>query len=113
MKRGDIVTRPKATPVEELFVAGRRRNRHHLKWRLLREGLKENRCEECGLTEWRGKPLNMALHHVNGDGHDNRLENIRFLCPNCHAQTPNYGGRNGHWRRRGEAATMPHEAKAA
>jgi hypothetical protein len=82
VKRGDIVARPTATPVEELFVAGPRRSRHHLKWRLLREGLKENRCEECGLTEWSGKPLSMALHHVNGDGDDNRLENIRFLCPN-------------------------------
>lgn len=106
MRRGDIVTRPKATPVDELFVAGPRRSRNHLKWRLLREGLKENRCEECGITAWRNKPLNMALHHVNGDGTDNRLENIRFLCPNCHAQTPNYGGRNGH-RRKGR------EAKAA
>jgi hypothetical protein len=43
-------------------------------------------------------PLSMALHHVNGDGSDNRLENIKFLCPNCHAQTSNYGGRNGHRR---------------
>ena len=102
--RGDIVPRPTATPVDELFVVGPKRSRNHLKSRLLREGLKENRCEECGLTEWRGKPLSMALHHVNGDGHDNRLENLRFLCPNCHAQTPNYGGRNGHWRKR-QAAT--------
>ncbi len=67
----------------------------HLKGRLLKEGLKENRCEECGLTEWRGKPLSMALHHVNGNGEDNRLHNLSFLCPNCHAQTPNYGGRGG------------------
>ena len=80
----------------ELLVAGPKRSRGHLKVRLLRAGLKENRCEECGITEWRAKPLNMALHHINGDGNDNRLENIRFLCPNCHAQTPNYGGRNGH-----------------
>jgi hypothetical protein len=36
----------------------------------------------------------MALHHVNGDRHDNRLGNIRFLCPNCHSQTPNFSGRN-------------------
>ncbi|MEK6327519.1 MAG: HNH endonuclease signature motif containing protein [Actinomycetota bacterium] len=113
MKRGEIVTRPSATPVEELFVAGRHRSRNHLKWRLLRAGLKENRCEDCGLTEWRGKPLSMALHHVNGDGRDNRLENLRFLCPNCHAQTPNYGGRNGHRRRKGEPGAKPPEAKAA
>ena len=55
--------------------------------RLAAEGLtaseKEERCETCGLTEWRGAALAMALHHVNGD----RLANLRMLCPNCHAQT--------------------------
>ena len=101
--RGDIVPRPVATPIDKLLIAGRRRSRSHLKGRLLAAGLKQNRCEECGITEWRNKPLNMALHHVNGDNNDNRIENILFLCPNCHAQTPNYGGRNGHRRRRPEA----------
>jgi 5-methylcytosine-specific restriction endonuclease McrA len=42
----------------------------------------------------------MALHHRNRDGNDNRIENLEYLCPNCHSQTPNYGGRNGHRRRR-------------
>lgn len=96
--RGSLVPKPVAMPIETLLVVGRRTNRSHLKSRLLKEGLKENRCEECGITEWRGEPLSMALHHVNGDGIDNRLENIRFVCPNSHAQTPNYGGRNGHRR---------------
>jgi hypothetical protein len=100
VNRGDVKPRPWIMPIEELLVVGRKTNRSHLKHRLLKEGLKENRCEWCGLTEWRGKPLNMALHHVNGDGRDNRLVNIIFLCPNCHAQTPNYGGRNGHRRLR-------------
>jgi hypothetical protein len=84
----------------ELLVAGRKTNRSHLKQRLLREGLKENRCEQCGITEWRGRSLNMQLHHVNGDGLDNRLENVELLCANCHSQTETYGGRNGHWRKR-------------
>jgi predicted transcriptional regulator len=97
--RGHILPRPRGLPIEELLCVGKRRGRHNLKIRLLEAGLKENRCEQCGLTEWRGKPLNMALHHVNGDGSDNRLENLLLLCPNCHAQTPNYGGRNGHRRR--------------
>jgi HNH endonuclease len=101
--RGDVTPRPTATPIEQLFVAGPRRSRHHLAWRLLRAGIKKNRCEQCGITSWRGKPLNMALHHVNGDGSANRLENLRLLCPNCHAQTPNYGGRNGHRRNPGSA----------
>jgi Zn finger protein HypA/HybF involved in hydrogenase expression len=57
-------------------------------------GLKANECEECGLTEWRNRPLSMALHHINGDGQDNRLENLSLLCPNCHSQTPNFGVKN-------------------
>jgi hypothetical protein len=95
-----LETRPTSTPIDELLVAGRARNRGHLRSRLLRAGLKERRCEECGIDEWRGAPLSMTLHHVNGDPYDNRLENLRFLCPNCHSQTPNFSGRNGHLRAR-------------
>lgn len=99
--RGDIRPRPRARPLEELLVAERpQTSRSHLKQRLIDAGIKENRCEACGITDWLGEPLNMALHHINGIGKDNRLENLRILCPNCHAQTPNYGGRNGHRRRR-------------
>ena len=99
VKRGDLVPNEWVTPLHELLVAGRRRQRGHIKQRLLRAGLKENRCELCGISEWRGRPLNLQLHHVNGDGADNRLANLQLLCPNCHAQTTNYGGRNGHRRR--------------
>jgi transcriptional regulator with XRE-family HTH domain len=98
IKRGDVEPRPTAMPIEELLVVGRRTSRTHLKNRLLKEGLKENRCEICGITTWMGKPVNMQLHHVNGDGSDNRLKNIQFLCGNCHSQTDTYGGRNGHRR---------------
>jgi hypothetical protein len=94
VQRGLLKSRPPAAPIDTYLVAGRRTNRTHLKSRLLHAGLKENRCEECGLTEWRGRRLSMALHHINGDGRDNRLENLLFLCPNCHSQTPNFAGRN-------------------
>jgi hypothetical protein len=97
-RRGVLETRAPVTPVEELFTAGRPRSRGHLRARLLGAGLKEERCEQCGLDEWRGQPLRVTLHHVNGDPYDNRLENLMFLCPNCHSQTPNFGGRNGHLR---------------
>jgi len=95
-RRGVLDTRPPGIPIEELLVAGRPRNRGHLRARILRAGLKEERCERCGLDEWQGEPLRVTLHHVNGDPYDNRLENLTFLCPNCHSQTPNFSGRNGH-----------------
>jgi hypothetical protein len=99
VQRGDIVPNEWITPLTELLVAGRRRSRGHIKGRLLKEGLKDERCERCGLTEWRALPLALQLHHVNGDGDDNRLENLELLCPNCHSQTDTYGGRNGHRRK--------------
>ena len=93
VSRGDIVPRPHCLSIEQLLVAGRRRQRGHVKARLIREGLKQNRCEKCGITDWQGEPLSMELHHVNGDGNDNRLENLMLLCGNCHSQTDNWGGR--------------------
>jgi DNA-binding transcriptional ArsR family regulator len=94
VRRGDVQTRPQAAPIELYLVDGRTVNRQHLKQRLLGAGLKVARCEVCGISEWRGEPLSLALHHINGDGLDNRLENLQLLCPNCHSQTPNFSGRN-------------------
>lgn len=93
VQRGAVVARPHALPLEALLVAGTYRARHNLKQRLLRSGIKQNRCERCGLSVWRGRPLSLALHHVNGDRYDNRVSNLMLLCPNCHSQTSNYAGR--------------------
>lgn len=93
MRRGALITRPAARPLDELLVTGRPCNRGYLKQRLLQADLKENRCEDCGLASWRDQQLSLSLHHVNGIRDDNRLENLRLLCPNCHSQTPNFAGR--------------------
>lgn len=52
------------------------------------------KCAICGLTKWNNKTLSLELDHINGINNDNRLENLRFLCPNCHSQTCTYGSRN-------------------
>jgi hypothetical protein len=93
VRRGDIEPRPRGAPLEQVFVDGVRRNRYYLKGRLLANRIKVSACEECGLSEWRGKVLPLELHHVTGNPNDHRLHNLQLICPNCHAITPNWGGR--------------------
>lgn len=62
--------------------------------RLLKEGIFEYKCSACQETEWMGQPIPLQLDHINGINDDHRLINLRFLCPNCHAQTDTYCGRN-------------------
>jgi transposase len=92
--RGVFVTRPNAMPLEAVFVKGVPRDRGHLKARLHKAGLLPDCCERCGLAQWRGGLIALQLHHKNGDRHDHRRENLELLCPNCHSQTENWGGRN-------------------
>lgn len=69
-------------------------NRTQLKKRLIELNLLEYKCE-CGNTGWwRDKPMTLQIDHINGKNDDNRLENLRFICPNCHSQTNTFCGRN-------------------
>lgn len=70
-------------------------NRTHLKERLYKEGLKTRECELCGQGEmWMGKKMSLILDHINGVNNDNRLENLRIVCPNCNATLETHCGRN-------------------
>lgn len=69
-------------------------NISRMKLRILKENLIEYKCKCCGLNSWQGKEITLELHHINGVNTDHRLENLMFLCPNCHSQTENFSGRN-------------------
>lgn len=82
-------------PLQEVMVEGSDYSRYHLKKRLLDNGLLKNQCYKCGLDGvWNGEPIVMILDHINGKNNDNRLENLRMVCPNCNSQLPTFSGRN-------------------
>jgi len=81
------------TPIDELLVNGKYRSTSSLRLRLIKDKVLNNVCYECGLLpEWNGKSLSLHLDHINGDSSDNRIDNLRILCPNCHSQTETYCG---------------------
>ncbi len=93
-RRGSGVPVTPAFPLDKVLVVGRLTPMSKLKQRLLEAGVKERKCEICSRDTWNGKPIPLELDHVNGRRDDNRLGNLRLVCPNCHAQTPTYRGRN-------------------
>jgi predicted RNA-binding Zn-ribbon protein involved in translation (DUF1610 family) len=71
-----------------------RMNRRMLRRALLESGM-HYKCAVCGINGvWRGKPLTLDIDHIDGDFLNNEIENLRFLCPNCHRQTPNFAGKS-------------------
>lgn len=82
------------TTNEEIFTENSRYSNELVKQRIVKDNLLEYRCSKCGIDSWQGETIVLDLDHINGDNTDNRLGNLRYLCPNCHSQTDTYKGRN-------------------
>jgi hypothetical protein len=83
-----------AKPIEYFLTKGSNHNTSHLKKRLIKENLLEEKCSCCNGTTWLDQPIPLELDHIDGDRFNNLLDNLRLLCPNCHALTPTYRGKN-------------------
>lgn len=82
-------------PLEQILVEhSTYANTTNLKNRLIKEGILTYQCAICGIDKWQGKELVLQLDHINGEHTDNRITNLRLLCPNCHSQTETYAGRS-------------------
>lgn len=83
-------------PIEDIIYKGKhpQYQSYKLKKRLIKQGVKTNVCESCQLNEWNDKPLNLELHHIDGDRTNHKLSNLQLLCPNCHSQTETFRARN-------------------
>ena len=88
-----IKTDPKYKTAEE-YIQSSCVKSHILKQKLIRDRIKENKCEICGYSEWLGQPIPLELHHKDGNHYNNNLDNLQVICPNCHALQPNNSGRN-------------------
>lgn len=79
--------------IDEVFKLGAFVPNRVLRDRVIKNELVPYHCAECLGAEWRGKQLTLELHHINGNTSDNRIENLTFLCPNCHSLTPTFKNR--------------------
>jgi len=88
MRKPGANTRGRTMPLEEALTnPSPYLNIGRLRQRLVAAGLKQPKCERCGLDSWLGAELPLELDHIDGERTNNLLENLRMLCPNCHAQT--------------------------
>lgn len=76
------------------YSQGSNVNSHKLKEKLIRDGVKENKCELCGVSIWQGVQLPLELHHIDCNHFNNNFDNLQILCPNCHSIQPGNSGAN-------------------
>lgn len=91
--KGLIKNRTKLT-LQEYLNSSINIQTNKIRIKILEEGIKEYICEICGNSEWLGKPIPLEIHHKDGNKDNDVIENFMLLCPNCHAQTDSYRGRN-------------------
>lgn len=77
---------------KQIFITGQRQKSAHLRRALIESGI-EYKCVICAINTWQGQRINLEIDHIDGNSIDSRIENLRFLCPNCHSQTDTFGFR--------------------
>ena len=87
----DCIAKRVYNPQFHLSLEALKSDKSRRKWLIEARGCQ---CEECGLVEWRGKPLALELHHLDGDTDNNSADNLKLLCPNCHSQTETFRRKN-------------------
>lgn len=97
--QGNRQPRAPRIPLESVLRKGSSFQSHKLRKRLIEERIFEAKCSRCGLTEWIGQAIPLELDHIDGDSFNHEVSNLRLVCPNCHALTPTYRGRNVRRRR--------------
>ena len=93
---GKGISKPKSNKMNlsEYLLNSKDIQSNKVRKKLLDEGYKKYQCECCGRTEWLGQPIPLELHHIDGNRNNNSLNNFQLLCPNCHAFTDSYRGKN-------------------
>lgn len=81
-------------PIEDYLSNRHTIQSHNLKLRLLSEDIFPHQCQDCRVVTWKDSLVPLELHHINGNSEDNTLSNLQLLCPNCHALTDTYRGKN-------------------